>query len=242
MSHTNSTANYNLPQFIGSDTPAWLTDVNGAMSAIDTQMKTNADTASTASTSATTANTNIGTLSNLNTTAKTDLVSAVNEVNTSIGTVSGVASNASGTANNAKQLIDSLNEYLDINTFIQPVPTTSNGTIYSYNLGSASNSDGSLGKIYGQITVAPSNNTSTNVTFQTNLRPTENIEVNGIATIQDQSGSPANQNNLMLSVNISTSGLVTLTFGNYWYNKVAYINLYACLIFCKNFGDTIIEG
>lgn len=35
MSHTNSTTNYNLPQFVGSDTPGWLTDVNGAMSDID---------------------------------------------------------------------------------------------------------------------------------------------------------------------------------------------------------------
>lgn len=36
MSHTNSTTNYHLPQFIGTDTPGWLTDVNGAMSDIDT--------------------------------------------------------------------------------------------------------------------------------------------------------------------------------------------------------------
>lgn len=36
MSHTNSTTNYNLPQFISTDKPAWLTDVNDAMSAIDT--------------------------------------------------------------------------------------------------------------------------------------------------------------------------------------------------------------
>ena len=36
MSHTNTTPNYNLPQFVGSDKPAWLTDVNNAMSAIDT--------------------------------------------------------------------------------------------------------------------------------------------------------------------------------------------------------------
>ena len=35
MSHTNSTTNYNLPQFVGTDTPGWLTDVNGAMSDID---------------------------------------------------------------------------------------------------------------------------------------------------------------------------------------------------------------
>ena len=43
MSHTNTTANYNLPQFTGTDKPSWLTDVNGAMTSIDTQMKANAD-------------------------------------------------------------------------------------------------------------------------------------------------------------------------------------------------------
>lgn len=35
MSHTNSTTNYNLPEFIGTDTPGWLTDINGAMADID---------------------------------------------------------------------------------------------------------------------------------------------------------------------------------------------------------------
>lgn len=43
MSSTNHTANYNLPQFVGTDKPAWLGDINPAMSAIDTQMKANAD-------------------------------------------------------------------------------------------------------------------------------------------------------------------------------------------------------
>jgi hypothetical protein len=43
MSSTNHTTNYNLPQFIGTDKPAWLGDINPAMAAIDSQMKTNAD-------------------------------------------------------------------------------------------------------------------------------------------------------------------------------------------------------
>lgn len=43
MSSTNHTANYNLPQFVGTDKPAWLGDINPAMTAIDGQMKTNAD-------------------------------------------------------------------------------------------------------------------------------------------------------------------------------------------------------
>lgn len=41
MSHTNSTANYQLPQFLGTDKPAWLTDVNQAFADIDTAMKAN---------------------------------------------------------------------------------------------------------------------------------------------------------------------------------------------------------
>ena len=45
MSHTNSTANFGLPQFITTDKPAWLTDVNVAYNAIDTAMKNNQDAA-----------------------------------------------------------------------------------------------------------------------------------------------------------------------------------------------------
>lgn len=48
MGHTNSTTNYNLPQFLTTDKPAWLTDINGAFNAIDTGMhnaQTKADTA-----------------------------------------------------------------------------------------------------------------------------------------------------------------------------------------------------
>lgn len=42
MSHSTSTPNYNLPQFAASDKPAWLTDINGAFSDIDTGMHNNA--------------------------------------------------------------------------------------------------------------------------------------------------------------------------------------------------------
>ena len=49
MSATNTTTNYNLPIFIGSDKPSCLADFNGAMNAIDAQMKTNADAIATKS-------------------------------------------------------------------------------------------------------------------------------------------------------------------------------------------------
>lgn len=55
MSSTNHTTNYNLPQFVGGDKPAWLGDVNPAMSAIDAQMKLNADAALAAAGAASTA-------------------------------------------------------------------------------------------------------------------------------------------------------------------------------------------
>ncbi len=52
MSHTNSTPNYSLPQFLSSDKPAWMADINAAMSAIDTGMKANADAATAAQSTA----------------------------------------------------------------------------------------------------------------------------------------------------------------------------------------------
>lgn len=52
MASTNKTTNYLLPQFIGTDKPTWLGDINSAMSAIDTQMKANADAASAAAATA----------------------------------------------------------------------------------------------------------------------------------------------------------------------------------------------
>lgn len=36
MSATNKTTNYNLPIFVGSDVPSWLTDWNSAMQLLDT--------------------------------------------------------------------------------------------------------------------------------------------------------------------------------------------------------------
>lgn len=55
MSHTNSTANYGLPQFITTDKPAWLTDINNAFSAIDTGIDNAQDKADTAFNDAATA-------------------------------------------------------------------------------------------------------------------------------------------------------------------------------------------
>lgn len=52
MSHSKSTANYNLPIFINNDQPTWLGDFNGAMETIDTEMGKIGVSASTAVSSA----------------------------------------------------------------------------------------------------------------------------------------------------------------------------------------------
>ena len=53
MGHTNSTTYYNLPQFLTSDKPAWLTDVNNAMSDIDAAIHSAQSDATTAGNNAT---------------------------------------------------------------------------------------------------------------------------------------------------------------------------------------------
>lgn len=52
MSSTNKTPYYELPQYISTDIPTYLGDFNGAMSIIDTALKSNADRADLATTNA----------------------------------------------------------------------------------------------------------------------------------------------------------------------------------------------
>ena len=82
MSHTNSTANYNLPQFITTDKPAWLTDVNNAYSAIDLGIKAAKDAGDNAQGDATQALTDAGnaqTTANSAQSAATGAVASISE-------------------------------------------------------------------------------------------------------------------------------------------------------------------
>lgn len=57
MAFTNQTPNYGLPQYIGTDKPSWLVDINGAMSNIDTGMNAAKTQAAAAETKADNVNT-----------------------------------------------------------------------------------------------------------------------------------------------------------------------------------------
>lgn len=94
MGATNHTPNYNLPQFIGTDKPTWLSDVNGAFSDIDTQMKANATSAAqgisdaaSASTVATSANNKANTLDTQINTPGTGLAAVVSGHTTAITSI-----------------------------------------------------------------------------------------------------------------------------------------------------------
>ena len=244
MSHTNSTTNYNLPQFVGTDKPTWLNDVNGAFSAIDTQMKANADSATTAGTNATTAVNAVGTLANLNTTAKTDTVSAINEVNTALGVTSGVASEASGNATLALNGVNALSSAFNLVNFAETaiVNMTKSNVVGTYgSVKVASNADGSVGKIYGFLGGCKSNSSSTDgyFEFDSALRPTTDITINdAVLGIQyGYSGSPNSESTIRLALKIKTTGKIQIELGSWYYNRNYNLYLAPCLYFMKDFGD-----
>lgn len=124
MGHTNSTANLALPQFIGTDKPTWLSDVNGAFAAIDTYAGNNdaalaivdgkADTAigdassavTTATNAATTAGNAATTATNANTIAGNALTVA-NGINSKVGVLTDLTTTDKSTVVNAINEVNS---------------------------------------------------------------------------------------------------------------------------------------
>ena len=118
MSSTNHTNNYGLSQFLGTDKPAWLVDYNGDMSAIDTQMKANADAASAAQTTANTADekadTNTSAISTLDTqiNGSSGIATDVTTLQGSVNTINSLIGNGEPTTTD-KTLIGAINELKD---------------------------------------------------------------------------------------------------------------------------------
>lgn len=95
MAHTNETLNYKLPQFVDTDQPTWLGDVNGAMNAID---KAVIGVASNASTALSAAN---------------NAVNRVGQVETAIAGVQTTANNAYSISANNEKVISTLDGKVD---------------------------------------------------------------------------------------------------------------------------------
>lgn len=97
MAHTNTTSNYELSQFVGTDKPTFLGDYNGDMQKIDAAIKGAKDTADGASTTANAASALATSASETATQAATDAASASANATTALNTANG----ATTTANNA---------------------------------------------------------------------------------------------------------------------------------------------
>ena len=240
MSHTNTTANYNLPQFIGTDKPSWLTDVNGAMTSIDTQMKANADSATTASGLAESVSTSVGEVSNLNTTNKSNVVSAINEVNNNLITTANTATNAGTTATNASNAVNELIKYLDLTSFNNLNATSSTGylTVSSSTLKSAVNANGTLGRIYGKIDITGSGSANATITLSdTGFRPKESFSVTGFAYAIINANTTYARYFTDLTLTFNTNGTVTISGLSVFAGMGGRIFMQTGLIFAKNFGD-----
>lgn len=243
MSSTNKTTHYNLSQFIGSDKPAWLTDYNADMNKIDTGINSAQSSATAADGKADSANTSIGTLSNLTTTSKTNLVSAINEVDSNADTAQSTANSAvTASATNTNKL-STLEAYLDLSTFVTPTLSTTNfnNTTSGDYVTCASNSTGSLGKIYGQIR-GISQGTSFTITFPTPFHPDTALTINGIVRSYFSTDGTSNWTPLTHSITIGTDGTATLQVSNTLSGRYYRFQIDACLLFIKSFGDIPVEN
>lgn len=105
MGHTNQTANYNLPQFVGTDKPSWLGDINDAFAAIDTAIAAAASEASTADGKADA----LGTTVSGHTTQLGTLQNTVNTQGNTLNTVTSLIGNGTPTTTD-QTIIGAINE------------------------------------------------------------------------------------------------------------------------------------
>jgi hypothetical protein len=239
MSSTNKTTNYELSQFIGSDKPAWLTDYNQDMTKIDTGIHTAQAAATGADGKADANTTNIGDLTYLSTTAKNNLVAAVNEVDNKAETAQGTATNASiqsTSALNTAQTALANTALLNL-TDIKNVAASSFTDITNFtNMGGsltvAANNDGSVFKLYGSITFKKQFGTSS-FKFNTSIRPTTEFTISPIGFYVEDNGYIRT-----INAKIATNGDVTISvYGGDIQNSHDAI-FSPCIYFAKDFNDT----
>lgn len=237
MASTNKTTNYDLSQFLGTDKPAWLTDYNSDMSKIDAGINTAQTTATGADGKADSANTAIGTLANLTTTVKTDLVSAINEVDSNADTAQGTANDAYNLATTANTKVTTLEQALNLNSINTCTMAKSSNisNLTQVNIKCATNTGTSLYKIYGQFVVEAPQNTSNGYVTITNTglgaRDTA-YSIEGAVLSFRNDGTVH-----ILNLTVKTDGSMEITGINFGASTACRLYLAPILYFDKNFGD-----
>lgn len=241
MSSTNKTTNYELSQFIGTDKPAWLTDYNSDMGKIDAGVATAQSTATGADGKATANATAIGDLTNLTTTAKTNLVAAVNEVKTSADTAANSAASAAG---NASQALTKTNELIDYFTMtVTQVPTanivSSTGNIEDTpSISIAKNSTNSLGKVYGDIHHKPTTSGWQTITLNidSGIHPDTAFTIS-TAGVTNTTSSSQNQKLENVYLRFNTNGTIDIRYWSEITGHQYHVYLMPCIYFFVDFGD-----
>ena len=245
MASTNKTTYFDLSQYTANDKPTYLVDYNTDMANIDAGIHE-------VDVKAGTSITNIGTLSDLTTTEKGTIVGAINEVKAStVANATNVANNTTniGTLANLDtttktDLVNAINEVVynlglfNLTEFNSTNPTVVNATITSNNICVATNPTSSLAKIYGVLRCGSFNGAGTKtITFPTSLRPSSAFTITsaGIYTIQNTSDS---FDSFPLDINVATNGNVTLDIVTYPNSVNITVQLFPCLYWVKDFGDT----
>lgn len=239
MASTNKTTNYELSQFLGTDKPAWLTDYNSDMSKIDAGVHTAQTTATGADGKADANATAIGTLANLTTTAKTNLVSAINEVDSNADTAQETANDAVGKANTNTLAIANITKELNWNTF-NNLTFSGNVTPSTQNVKIAMNENKSQFKVYGQIAfysgVAGGSGVVTLTSGDTGLRPSEAITIMG-TTIKRRDINNAIGELDPYEYTLNTDGTITVSWTRSSSTTYFAINFIACITILEQFGD-----
>lgn len=255
MAYTNSTPNYDLPQWIGSDKPDFLGDLDPAFLKIDETMKNNETSATGAESVANAANTKAdNAVSTANSaiaqigavdTKADNAISTANNAQTTANTANGTANAASESASNAQNTANTalanttkfnLTNTGDITFSI----TAGTGTINSSAMRFAVDASKTVGKIYGVLTttITGANGTVTIKSSAPIFAPVqEKINIICVGTSQRRSDMQLTNANMI----INTDGTIELT----WYQGpsqlISQTVIYPCLYFAENFGDQPIE-
>lgn len=253
MASTNKTTHYNLSQYVGSDKPTYLVDYNTDMQNIDAGINTTKEKADNNESA-------IGTLENLETVVKTDLVSSINEINeiatdnkSNIESLQETVNSQDTTITNntthigqvadletteKSNLVGAVNEILEkfnlnnITSYQKANMTVTGGSISSGTITVAKNSDGSILKIYGRLRITKTAQT-VKVTIQANVNVTEDITVSPLGSENGYTGDN------LTSAQLKTNGDIVLTIYGTPANNTVSAFFYPVLIFAKNFGDVV---
>lgn len=260
---TNKTANYELPQFVGTDKPTWLGDFNTAMATIDGGMAKNKSniesmdsrvssaeaTASQASQNVSALTTRVGSVessvSSATTTANNAQSTATTALNTA-NTANGKADTNTTAITNLTGNVANLKSYLtlsDTRKLTNPTIIRGGGTIEAEDIRVALNSDGTAGKIYGRIAIHGQNGYG--IVKYTNTGIMGVTETFGISPAGVSYANPLSAGYEVDSAQIfinppatgEASASIEVRMGN-WSSGSSITFLMPCIYFFKDFGDT----